>query len=153
MVEVFSRFKRPPAYGVTFEFDPGQTVQSAKDECDINSIMARYAKTGFLVDPLKQPTRGNPTFGDFTAVPDFYQAQQMLADATEAFESLPSAVRKRFSNDPGELIAFLADEKNQAEAVKLGLAVPSKPKEEAELSTTSSHQASVVGNSASPEAS
>jgi len=37
--------------------------------------------------------------------------------------ALPSDVRKRFSNDPAELIDFLADKKNDEEAIKLGLKI------------------------------
>ena len=35
--------------------------------------------------------------------------------------SLDSRVRKRFNNDPSELLAFLSDDRNRSEAEKLNL--------------------------------
>ena len=35
--------------------------------------------------------------------------------------TLPADLRKRFSNDPGQLLSFLENEDNRAEAIKLGL--------------------------------
>ena len=40
------------------------------------------------------------------------------------FDSLPSSLRERFSNDPSRLLAFVDDESNFDEAVKLGLLSP-----------------------------
>jgi hypothetical protein len=37
---------------------------------------------------------------------------------------LPGNVRARFHNDPQELLEFCSDEKNRAEAEKLGIAIP-----------------------------
>ena len=43
--------------------------------------------------------------------------------------ALDANVRKRFHNDPAELIDFVSDEKNRDEAVRLGLLqIPEFPK-------------------------
>lgn len=108
------------------DFDPADpnsrsvTNQSDRDAADINSIMARYEKTGMIPDALTGALR-TPMYGDFTLLPDFHTAQVNIARTKEAFAALPAGVRARFENDPAKLIDFLADSKNDVEAVKLGL--------------------------------
>lgn len=99
---------------------PSLTHQSFKDECDINRIMERYAETGFLIDPNIIPNR-EPLFDDFYAAHDFYAAQNILAESMSRFESLPVSIRERFRNNPAELLQFLDNDANRAEAVALGL--------------------------------
>lgn len=108
-----------PDPGIEFK-SPSLTQQHFRDECDINNIIERYEETGFLVDPLNPGTR-QPVFGDFSVEFDYMAAQNIVADAQQRFEALPSALRKRFNNDPHELLLFLEDPKNMEEAVKLGL--------------------------------
>lgn len=93
-----------------------KTKQSFKDECDINRIMARYAATGTLDFVNKREAQ----FMDVSDI-DFQNAMQLVTQSREAFMSLPSAVRSRFNNDPGQLLGFLSDSSNLDEAVKLGL--------------------------------
>lgn len=119
MLKIHSRYDLPPQVDTTF-FGESLTQQHFKDECDINNIIARAQVTGSLVDPLNPSTR-QPLFDDFTSAPDFMAAQNMLVAASEAFNALPAALRKRFDNDPAELLAFLDDDANREEAVKLGL--------------------------------
>lgn len=96
------------------------TQQNFKDECDINSIMSKYQDSGFLVDPLKLRTR-KPQFGDFTAVPDYQTAQNIIVEGREAFEALPSRIRKYFNNDPALYLAFVSDSNNLDKALEMGL--------------------------------
>lgn len=93
-----------------------KTEQHHRDEVNINKIIAKYEKTGQM--PLRS---GVPTYGDFTGMVDFHSAKQAVIDVEEAFMELPAEVRKRFRNDPGELLEFLDDEKNREEAIELGL--------------------------------
>lgn len=109
-------------HGISFSL-PSMTQQHFKDECNINNIMAKYLQTGILVDPLQQ-CNGQPQFGDYTAIPDYQEAQQVMIDASNLFDSLPALLRKRFHNSPGELLEFLDDRDNLDEAVKLGLVAP-----------------------------
>jgi phage internal scaffolding protein len=122
MVEIYSLYNRPAGDGVAFS-KPSLTQQHFKDECDVNTIMSRYLKTGFLTDPLKPPT-SRPMFGDFSSALDFHNAQTIIAEAQQTFDSLPSFIRDRFNNDPAQLLAFLGDEKNKDEAIKLGIISP-----------------------------
>lgn len=97
------------------------TVQSAREECDINAIMARYEKTGLMKDPnTGAPTR-IPQFGDFSDIGDYHAVMTRLADLQDQFMKLPAKIRARFDNDPGKLVAFVEDDRNYAEAVKLGI--------------------------------
>lgn len=106
-----------PQYPVRLEFPPeGRTKQSFKDECDINNIMRRFELTG----EISHLGARTPIFGDFPDM-DFAQAMAVVTMARERFSELPAAVRDRFANDPGRLLAFLEDPSNREEAVKLGL--------------------------------
>ena len=115
------------------------TKQSFASECDINTIIKRYNATGYLTDPTVKATR-IPSFGDFTVVPTFQEAQNKLIEADSAFMALPSSLRARFNNDPAQLIAFLMDDANAAEADELGLTV-SKPATEVAAATAAATKA------------
>lgn len=110
--------------GVDCSADPedfDRAVQSYHDECDINVMMERFGVTGHLPVPDVAPF-----YGDFSEVGDYRSALDAIRAADEAFESLPSAVRTRFANDPAGLIAFVQDDRNRLEAEALGL-VPAPP--------------------------
>jgi len=115
-----------PAQTVIINDDPSLTQQHFKEECDVNNIINKFIKTGVM--PLG--TR-KPQYGDFSAVPDYQQAQDQLNQAKDAFSQMPSAIRKRFNNDPAELIKFVLDPKNREEAIKIGLIDTPEPKKEA----------------------
>lgn len=114
------RSAQSPRLRVALAFPPeGRTKQQFKDECDINRIMKRYQQTG-VIDHVN---RAQPRFGDLETV-DFQTAMNLVIDAEQRFLALPAEVRDRFGNDPARLLAFVGDEKNRAEAVKLGLLDP-----------------------------
>lgn len=110
--------------GIRFD-GPGRTQQQFRDECDINVIVRRFGVTGAL--PV--PSARLPSYGDFSQVTDFQTAMNQVLEARAAFMDLPARTRERFANDPGRLLAFLADESNRDEAVRLGLvaAPPAEP--------------------------
>lgn len=99
---------------------PGITEQHHKDRVDINNII-----NGFSGIPVGNSRE--PMYGDFTEVGDFFETQLKIKQAEETFMSLDPQIRKRFANEPGNLIQFLQDPENRAEAEKLGLVVNSKP--------------------------
>lgn len=100
-----------------------KTDQSFKDECDVNKIMEKYKtiENYNALMALRNPGRAKPQFGDFANLPDFAAAQNTIVQAQTMFEALPSNIRDRFANDPGEFLAFMSDEKNKDEAIRLGL--------------------------------
>lgn len=97
---------------------PEETLakQSFKDQADINVIVNTFMKTGILPESVNMPK-----YGDFSEATDYQTALNLVMQAEDAFMSLPATLRARFENDPGQLLAFLEDEGNRAEAVALGL--------------------------------
>lgn len=105
--------------------EPTMTVQSERDACDVNLIVAKYAKTGLMTNIRTD----KPMYGDFSSSVDYHESVFRLQQAEDAFMDLPANIRKRFDNDPGKLIDFLQDVNNREEAVSLGLvdAAPQAP--------------------------
>ena len=96
--------------------EPSLAQQHYKDECDINTILERFNITGMLPQsPL------SPRYGDFTGIGDYHTALNRVIAAQDEFDALPAQIRARFDNDPAQLIEFLEDETNRAEAEELGL--------------------------------
>lgn len=109
------------------EVKGSMTVQSSKDECDINVIVKRFGVTGMLpIVPMP------PSAAEFSEVFDFQSAMNVVAEATQSFGALDANVRKRFNNDPHDYVQFCLerDKKgalvNLVEMRKMGLAVPEK---------------------------
>lgn len=121
-MEVRNRFS-PRVRVATVGGDPsGGAKQSMKAECDINNIMARYIKTGVV----NHVNEFGAQYGEVPSV-SFHEAVNLVRQAQETFDALPAQLRKRFSNDPGEFLAFFEDEKNREEGVRLGLVKPAEP--------------------------
>lgn len=102
----------------------GVTKQSFKDECDINNIMKKYEQTGELPISFMQREQ---QFGDFSEVPTYQEACEVVLKANNAFESLPTEVRKRFNNDVNQFMEFMENPENVDEMIKLGLAIKREP--------------------------
>lgn len=116
---------------------PSMTQQHLKDECDVNSILEKYRRTGYIGNINSR----QPIGGDFSQLQDFKQNLDMVKEAHNMFESLPAHVRKRFANDPANLIDFVNDSQNYDEAVKLGLVTkPVKPNEAKNDDKTTNNQ-------------
>jgi len=98
-----------------------RTQQNFKESTQIGSILKKYATTGVITHLNSQ----SPSYGDFTQIKDFQENLNIVLQAQEEFDSLPSHIRKFFQNSPQNLIDFINDEKNYAKAEELGL-VPKK---------------------------
>ena len=109
--------------GIKFD-QPSQTLQSFKDDADINCIIARFENTGVLVDPTV-PVSRTPQFGDYSDMPDYQTAQNVIVAANNAFNDLPATIRERFGNDPAAYFEFVQSLKrgsdDYAEAIRLGI--------------------------------
>lgn len=111
----------------TFCRDPHLTVQDQVRDCDINEIVKR-----FTIQDLTNQVKAAP-FADVSILPNDYQeALNLVLSAEDAFDALPVAVRDRFGYNPGAVLAFVSDNRNYDEAVKLGLV---RPKEAVEPAT------------------
>ncbi|WNK14520.1 MAG: internal scaffolding protein [Microvirus sp.] len=95
------------------------TVQSSKDESDINVIVRQFGVTGLVPQNVRLPLEA-----DFIDVLDYHSAMRAVRAADESFARLPASVRTRFDNDAGLFADFCVDPANIDELRKLGLAVP-----------------------------
>jgi len=96
--------------------DDGITEQHHSEQCDVNTILATYMKTGILppIDP-------NAQYGDLSDF-DYQSMQNQIANANSLFEQLPDNVKHKFGNEPYRFLNFVQDEKNYDELVEMGLA-------------------------------
>lgn len=99
---------------------PSMTQQNFKAECEINNILRRYDKTGLITHVNNAVAQ----YGDYTEVNEYQESLNMVINAQNAFNELPSEVRKRFGNDPGAFFEFATNPANHEEMVRLGLANP-----------------------------
>lgn len=67
-------------------------------------------------------SRRQPIYGDFSSV-DHFQARNAVAQREVLFAGLPARIRARFKGDVFNLMQWVEDPKNEAEAIKLGLLV------------------------------
>lgn len=116
----YDRDEASRASGISF-FGPGRTIQSQKEEADINTIVRRFGVTGVL--PQKYDI---PTYANFDGVFDFHSAQNALVNAERAFMAIPSDIRARFGNDPQRFVEFASNEDNLDELREMGLARPAE---------------------------
>lgn len=100
------------------------TKQSHQAECDINTILKRYQKNGVLTHYAKFGGH----YEDLPSDIDYQAGMNAIIQAEDAFMSLPSQLRNRFSNDPARFLAFVQDPANAGELESLGLTRP-KPAE------------------------
>lgn len=91
------------------------TKQAEARETDINYIISTYQRTGQIVS---QPPR-TPLYGDFTGPRTLLEAQELVREAAERFQALPSAVREVAKNDP---VTFLEMAKTPDGLAKLAAA-------------------------------
>lgn len=93
------------------------TKQAPAQETDVNYIVRQHSQTG-LITHLAQ---GQPQFGDFSDVTDYQDALNRVIAAQDSFDSMDATIRKRFNNDPAQLIAALNDPSQQEDLIKLGI--------------------------------
>lgn len=89
--------------------------QHFKDECDINTIASRFLAGQIELQPV------DPSFVDYSDVPDFQTMLNKLRQGEAAFAALPADIRGRFDHDPGQFMDFVHDPANVDELVKMGI--------------------------------
>lgn len=84
----------------------GRTQGQYLNECDINVVVATYRRAD---EPYpNQRAAGRPQYADLPDATDLHSSLNMVADATNAFNSLPSDVRERYGNNPVDFVSALA---------------------------------------------
>jgi len=99
------------------EYNKPRTKQAFKEQCDVNNIIKRYQNTGTITHIAKSQ-------GMYTDLPNstsYFEAMNQVLAARDAFDTLPSQVRKEFGHKPEALLDFLADPKNDEQAIAWGL--------------------------------
>lgn len=101
------------------------TQQHFAQEADIGNIIRKHDRTGLI----EHVARGVAQYGDYTQVNEYRESLDIVNSATDSFMELPSDIRAKFHNDPGEFFEFATDPKNAEKMVQLGLAEapPSAP--------------------------
>ncbi len=104
-----------------------RTDQSFAEDSDINELVRRFIKRGSLYDPatLMNRTPSQPTFGDFSNIPDLLDAANQIVEAERMFGQLPAMIREFFNHDALSLLRFVEmakkDENLYQKGVELGL--------------------------------
>lgn len=81
-------------------------IGSFADECDINTIVARFVNGDVNALSVR-----NGVYGDFTEMPKTYaEMLQLQIDAQNQFNSLPLDIKEKFNNDFNQFIATAGSE-------------------------------------------
>lgn len=102
-----------------------RTIQSQKEESDINVIVKRFGITGHVPVNVRVPLQE-----DFDGVFDFQSAMNMVRGAQESFMEMPADIRSEFANDPGRFVDFCSARGEDGKLLnlermrKMGLAIP-----------------------------
>ena len=118
-----------------------QVEQAHRADADINRIMARWVATRHLPSLEKRA----PMYGDFTEVPSFQEACDLVSEMKQSFSELPASIRRRFDNNPQTLLNWIQDPGNLEEGRELGIFEPEVFEEP--RAADESRQAAVRGRS------
>jgi len=109
----------------SFATDPkSMTQQHFKSECDINTILKKYRKSGLLEHVNQYAGK----YEDLSEPTDYQTALNIVISAQASFDSLPSYIRKKFDNDPSQFLDFVNNPDNLEEMENMGLIqTPAEP--------------------------
>jgi phage internal scaffolding protein len=93
------------------------TKQSHKAECDINTILSQYKKTGIL----NHINNASANYQELPNQIDYQLSLNTIISAEHAFSELPSVVRDRYHNDPSTFLAALSDPSQRAQLEEWGV--------------------------------
>jgi hypothetical protein len=141
MVEIKKRYQdRTKTPGTSFEVVKDEngkvtnpevlslTRQDLADDQDINKIVERGIRTGFLGTGME--SRRIPNCGDFSDGTDFLDKQKAVLDFKEDFQNLPAYIKNEFDNDESKFIDAALDPNQKERMYELGVAQRPKKKPE-----------------------
>lgn len=111
---IFNYYNPPPQVGLRCT-SPSLAQQQYTEECNINQILQKFTQTGIL------DTIGPGVYADLGDSSDYRESLEIIKNAEQMFQALPSHIRDRFQNDPAQYLDFVHDEKNLAEGQELGI--------------------------------
>lgn len=100
---------------LSFEDDPGLTVQSHKDGCDISNILQSHLRLGGI------PPMPESAFVDYTEMPDYQTALNTVMAIDDLFDNMPINVKLHFDQNPAALMAALNDPLQTDSLIELGV--------------------------------
>ena len=103
----------------TINNEPSMTDQSQADDCDVNLVMNRVLKT--RDESILKRKQG--FYAEVSEFRDLGTHLMQVQEAQEAFMALPAELRRKFNNNPVEMIEFLDDPSKIEESITLGLRV------------------------------
>lgn len=103
----FAPYERRVVTAVRPEKSDGRTQGQYKNECDINVVVSTYRRSD---DPFPlQRAFGSPMYANLPDQTDLHSALNMVADASTAFNALPSHIRERYKNNAAEFVGALSN--------------------------------------------
>lgn len=103
-----------------------RTVQSAKDETDVNKIVKRFELQGIMPNEYREGS-----FLDVSQLGDYQEAANNVLAVEKYFMSLPAVTRAMFENSPARFLDAVGDPANRDKLIELG--VFEKPVDEAAI--------------------
>ncbi|AXL15252.1 internal scaffolding protein [Microviridae sp.] len=95
------------------------TVQRQfKDECDINTVMRKFEKSG-VVTHINERSQD---YIDLIGVEDYHTSMNLIIEAQNLFDSIPAKIRRKFNNSPAYFLEFVQNPENEEELIKMGFA-------------------------------
>ena len=114
-----------PRKRVSLDCGVSLTEQSHAKSCDVNRIVKRFQRDGIRMEKVPgYVDLSNAKFGDFSDGISYQEACNSVLMANESFMALPSELRRKFGNDPGEFLDFVSNPDNKDQLVDLGLLKP-----------------------------
>lgn len=118
------------------------TQQSHAAAADVRNIIKQYDRTGLIANVNK----GIAQYGDYSEINEYAEALNMVREANESFEQIPSHIREQFNNNAGLFFEFATDPKNAEKMIEMGLkekppAPEFIPKKKEEVTPTNSETA------------
>ncbi len=106
---------------ITFENAEDLCEQTHKEDCDVNTIMRKFQKTGIIEHRAKHGLQ----YGNVPAM-DYREAMETVAISNSMFEELPSKARQYFDNDPAKFLEFTENPENieKLATLDIGLGKP-----------------------------
>jgi len=102
------------------DWGESRTKSEYAADLDRNEIMRKYEHFGVMPHELRE----QGFYADVSNIPNYQDSLIAVQNGKQAFMTLPARIRKRFGNDPQNLLDFLSDDNNYEEAVKLGIIKP-----------------------------
>jgi hypothetical protein len=91
--------------------------QSHKKEVEINNIVRKHGE-----DLIRQVASLQEFVYDDVTGNDFQESMNALLRASEAFENVPSEIRKEFDHSPAKFMDFVHNPENKEKMIEMGLA-------------------------------